>query len=127
MITFTIPYGCDFTLKYGMNALYAGIHWTKRSQNAKYWHELVYASLKRAKVPQKVFTKPVQITFVWNTRMDIDNHAYMGKMIMDGLKGYLIADDSRKYVKAVIHQFGITDDIQVIVEEYKNGRAGNGY
>lgn len=49
--------------------------------------------------------------------MDIDNHAYMGKMIVDGLKGYLLTDDSRKYVRGVVHRFHDRDCVLVQVEE----------
>jgi len=38
----------------------------------------------------------------------------MGKMIEDCLKGYLIKDDSRRYVKEISHQF--YDETYITVE-----------
>lgn len=120
MICFEIPYPpkkAEWGKKYSMNALYAGKHWTKRKQDAAYWHTLVHHELMRQKVPKRILQKPVVITFFWNDRMDIDNHAYMGKMIVDGLKGYLLADDSRKYLRGVVHRFHDRDCVLVQVEE----------
>ena len=62
--------------------------------------------------------KPISVTFFWNTRMDIDNHAYMGKMIVDALKGYLIKDDSKKYVRSVKHEFYDGKDITIVIESW---------
>lgn len=65
-------------------------------------------------VRKRPFERPVIVTFHWNTRLDIDNHAIMGKMIVDGMKGRLIQDDSRRWVKGVEHYFH--DDSFVLVE-----------
>ena len=51
--------------------------------------------------------------------MDCSNHAYMGKMIEDALKGWIIEDDSRKYVKEITHGFHSGKFIFVRLEEVK--------
>ena len=79
--------------EYGMNAYYAGKHWSRRKQDAEYWHLLTRSALNRQEVRRTPFEKPVVITILWNDRLDIDNHAVMGKMIVDALKGRLINDD----------------------------------
>lgn len=84
---------------YSLNAIYAGKHWSHRREDAEYWHLLTMSALLKAKVPRKLFGKPVCISFAWNDRLDCSNHAYIAKMIEDALKGWLIADDSRRYVK----------------------------
>ena len=120
MIRFEIPYPpkkAEWGNKYSMNALYAGKHWARRKQDAAYWHTLVHHELARQKVAKRILQKPVVITFFWNDRMDIDNHAYMAKMIVDGLKGYLLTDDSRKYLRGVVHRFHDRDCVLVQVEE----------
>lgn len=115
-MTFTIQY--PPSLKgYGLNDIYAGKHWAKRKKDSEYWHWIVHSELNKQGIRKKLFKKPVEITFNWNDRLDVDNHAYIGKMIVDALKGYLIADDTRKYFVKVAHQFHEGKYILVEVKE----------
>lgn len=123
MLKFTLPYITKsvrtmkkFCELYGFNSLYACKHWSKRKRDSEYWHALVKSELSEQGIKPGIYTKPVMLTFYWNDRMDCTNHAYIGKMIEDALKGYLIADDSRKYVKRVVHEFYDGDCITVKIE-----------
>lgn len=100
-----------------MNAYYSGKHWARRQEDAEFWHLLTIGALNRQEVRRKPFDKPVIITLFWNDRLDIDNHAVMGKMIVDALKGRLINDDNRKWLKGVCHYFHTEDYILVTVKE----------
>jgi hypothetical protein len=102
---------------YGMNAYYAGKHWSKRKQDAEFWHLMVRSCMNRQDVRQTPFREPVIVTFRWNDRLDIDNHAIMGKMILDAMKGRVIEEDSRRWVKGVCHFFHDEDYIGVEVKE----------
>lgn len=102
---------------YGLNSIYAGKYWNERKKDSEYWHWLVVAELRRQKVPLKIFERPVKITFFWNDNLDIDNHAYMGKLIADALKGRLITDDNRRFYRSVCHDFHDGDHIRVLMEE----------
>ena len=84
---FIIPYPTNKTQRsgwckqYGLNAIYKGKIWQLRQADSKFfWHYLVKRELMGQKIPRKLFEKPVTMTFWWNDGMDIDNHAYMGKM-----------------------------------------------
>jgi Holliday junction resolvase RusA-like endonuclease len=115
-ITFRIPYPNKktvWTREYGMNRIYAGKHWSKRRQDAEYWHGLVRGVLQQQKIKKRQFEQPVKIGFKWNDRLDLDNHYYIAKMIVDGLCGYILVDDNRKHVKQITH--GWTDKDAVIV------------
>ena len=103
--------------EYGMNAYYAGKHWSRRKQDAEYWHLLTCSALNRQEVRKTPFEKPVVITILWNDRLDIDNHAVMGKMIVDAIKGRLINDDNRRWLKGVCHFFHDEDYILVKIGE----------
>lgn len=103
--------------KYGMNAYYSGKPWQLRRQDAEFWHLLTRSALNRQEVRRTPFEKPVEISFLWNDRLDIDNHAIMGKMIVDALKGRLINDDSRRWLKGVCHYFHEEDYILVQIRE----------
>ena len=103
--------------QYGVNAYYAGKHWAVRKQDAEYWHLLTRSALNRQEVRRTPFEKPVEISFLWNDRLDIDNHAIMGKMIIDALKGRLINDDNRRWLKGVCHCFHEEDYILVQIKE----------
>lgn len=102
---------------YGMNAYYAGKHWAARKADAEFWHRLTQIYMNASNVRRVPFKRPVIITFHWNDRLDIDNHAIMGKMIVDALKGRVIEDDSRRYVKGVCHYFHDADYIGVEIKE----------
>lgn len=103
--------------EYGMNAYYAGKHWAIRKQDAEYWHLLTRSAMNRQEIRVRPFEKPVEISFLWNDRLDIDNHAIMGKMIVDAMKGRLINDDSRRFVKGVYHGFHDEDYILIQIRE----------
>lgn len=107
--------------EYGMNAYYAGKHWARRKQDAEFWHLLTRSNMNRQEVGSTLFENPVEISFLWNDRLDIDNHAVMGKMVVDALKGRLIHDDNRRWVKGVCHYFHDEDYILVQVREVKYG------
>lgn len=103
--------------EYGMNAYYAGKHWSKRKDDAQFWHAITRAAMSKAQVRRRPFEKPVVITFFWNDRLDCSNHAVMAKMIEDALVGRLINDDSRRWVKGIEHYWHDEDYIKVIVQE----------
>lgn len=109
-VTFTIPYPptkagkAQWAKDYGLNAYWTGKHWGRRRADAEYWHSLTHAQLRAQGVPRRLFAGPVAVTFSWDDGLDVDNHAAMGKMILDALKGWLIPDDSRRYVTEVRHR-----------------------
>lgn len=117
MIRFTIDYPKNFAREYGLNAYYAGLHWSVRKKRADAWHWMVRAALKSQGIRPRIFQKPVRITFFWDDRLDIDNHAIAAKCTVDALKGILIEDDSRRYVRAVEHWFWDRRCIGVEIEE----------
>ena len=102
---------------YGMNAYYAGKHWSVRKRDADFWHMLVKSCLDGQEVRKVPFKRPVIISFWFNDRLDCSNHGVMIKMIEDGMKGRLIQDDSRKYVKGIECYFHDEDYIKVEVRE----------
>lgn len=123
METFCIPYPktrqgkTAWNRLYGMNAIYAGKHWSRRQQDAKTWHMLTVAAINKAGCRREPFQRPVILTFRWNDRMDCSNHAYLAKLIEDGMRGRLIVDDSRKWVQGIEHYFHDKDCIQVTLRD----------
>jgi len=83
-----------------LNGIYAGQHWTKRARLANEWHTITILACKDA----FMFDGPVDITvtctFPKGARLlDPDNLA--AKLVIDGLKGLVIVDDSPRYVRSV--------------------------
>jgi hypothetical protein len=111
-----------FCKTYGLNAIYAGKHWTERNRDKEYWHWLVKSELIKQKISIHIFDKPVCITFFWDDGLDCSNHAYMAKMIEDCLRGYFITDDSRRYVAEIRNKFHDEQCIKVEIEEFLGGR-----
>lgn len=107
------------TGEYGMNRIYAGVHWSKRKKQAEEIHALVRYELYRQKIPRRASEKPVELRFYYNSKLDVSNHGYLSKLIEDALKGYLIVDDSRKYVRRFVQEFWDGDGILVEVREAK--------
>lgn len=122
-VTFCIPYPStrkgriSWSREYGLNAIYAGKHWRKRNADKEFWHALVRSELRRQHIPQGYLEGPVAVSFAWNDGLDCDNHAYMGKMILDSLSGYLLQDDNRRHVQKITHKFHSEDYILVEVTE----------
>ena len=115
---FEIPLKVDSRL--GMNKVYAGKHWSVRKKEADEVHLLVKSIISKTK-GIKPFSKPVQITFRYNSRLDCSNHGYLNKLIEDALKGYILVDDSKAYVKRITTEFqSHSKNIIVEVEEFES-------
>lgn len=105
---------------WGMNAVYSGEkHWNQRKNQANDVHLLVKAAIRKQNRNVRLFKRPVTVRILYNSHLDIDNHGYLTKLIIDGMKGVLIEDDDRRYVKSVTQAFhsGAKDLILVEVEE----------
>lgn len=114
MIRFTIDLKVD--KRYGLNDN-KGKYWGEISKLATEVHELVYYSMLQQKVPKKLFKKPVRIDISYNSNLDCDNHGLLAKWIIDGMKGYLLKDDSKKYVNGVYQTFWEGDGVLVEIWE----------
>lgn len=123
MIVFEIPYPptkkakAAWNKRYGMNAFYAGKHWSQRKKDAEDLHSLALLSMRSAGIEKKFVSKPVEIRFFWDDRMDVDNHAALGKAFVDAMKGYILPDDSPRWFRKVTHEFWDGGKIRVEVEE----------
>ncbi len=106
-----------WTKEYGMNAYYAGKHWAVRKKDAEFWHLLTRSAMNKQEVRLRPFEKPVILTFYFNDRLDCSNHGMFIKMIEDGMKGRLITDDSKKFVKGIECYFHNEEYILVKVRE----------
>ena len=122
MIRFEIQYPqgkkgkSSWNRRFGLNAYYAGKSWPERKRDAEELHLIARAAMHRAGIKPGVISSPAQVRFYWADGMDIDNHAVLGKAIVDAMKGYLLADDGPKYVRKVSHEFWDGDCIRVEVE-----------
>lgn len=123
MIRLTIPYPktkagrTAWSKRFGLNAIYSGKHPQQRKKDSTEWHDLVKYLLLQQHIPKHTPDKPVTIRFYWNDRLDLDNHAYMRKMIIDALKGWVIKDDDRRYISAITDGWHDGDCIIVEVTE----------
>lgn len=122
MIRFEIQYPqgkkgkSSWNRRFGLNAYYAGKSWPERKRDAEELHMIARAAMHRAGIKPGVISSPAQVRFYWADGLDIDNHAVLGKAIVDAMKGYLLADDGPKYIRKVSHEFWEGDCIRVEVE-----------
>lgn len=121
---FTIPYPSsdagrrEWHRLYGLNAFYGNnMTWHTRKRSMDILHTLVRARMRNAGIPQKPLEHPAEVTIYYNDRWDIDNHAILGKAIVDAMKGWVLQDDNRKYLVGVHHLFWDGDEIKVEVTE----------
>lgn len=103
--------------RYGLNAYYAGKHWAARQDDADMWHSLVRYEMERQKVRKTPMPNAAVLSFYWNDRLDLSNHAAMAKMIEDAMKGRVIEDDTRRWVRGIEHYFHDEDFIRVVIRE----------
>ena len=80
-------------------------------------HRIVRVALKKSRISPVLFERPVYMYFYFNDRLDCSNHAVYVKLIEDALKGYLLRDDSRKFVKGILISFHDEDVIKVKIKE----------
>ena len=122
-IHFDIPYPAtpggkkDWNRKYSLNAYWSGKHWAQRKKDAEYWHALTISSMAHQGIKRGIINSPVEVEFLWDDRLDIDNHAAMAKMIIDAMKGYILREDNRACVVRVSHGFHDGGVIRVILRE----------
>ena len=105
--------------RFGLNAYYAGKHWNERKRDAEELHWIARAAMKRAGIRQKILEKPVKLTFLFDDGLDCSNYAGIVEAVEDAMKGWIIKDDSRQYVKSITMMFHEENCIRVIVEEVK--------
>lgn len=110
MIEFTMNH--KITSADSLNSIYAGKHWTNRKSKADYFHQLVVVALRKLP-PMRPYDKPVMFEFWFNSRLDLDNHGFMVKTIIDGCKGIVIHDDTKRYVQAICMWYSERDEIRV--------------
>lgn len=122
-VVFTLPYPptkrgkAAWNKRFSLNAYWAGKYYRARAQDAREIHALVILALKKARVRKQPFQGPVEILFRWDDGLDCDNHAALGKMITDALKGWVIQDDSPRWVRKITHEFWDGQRVEVEVME----------
>lgn len=83
------------------NKMYSGLHWSKRREEAARVHLAVRGALDPN---EPMFDKAVAITvraYFRNKRVQLDASNVAAKLYEDGLIGWLIEDDSPKYVRSM--------------------------
>lgn len=122
---FVIPYPAaskarsQWSKRFGLNGFWAGKPWQQRKKDADTWHRIVWAELAKQDIPRgKTFPYPVRIRFWFNDRLDIDNDSIYVKLTIDALKGWMIEDDNKKYVKSVEMNCHEENYILVRLERY---------
>lgn len=124
MIEFRISYPptkkgkSKWNQRFGLNAYYAGKHWSERKKDADELHMIARAAMHRAGV-KGMRKKPVEVRFYWDDNLDCDNHAALGKAIVDAMKGVILPDDNRQWVKRVSHEFWDGGEIVVRVMDWR--------
>lgn len=89
-------------LIYSTNAIYAGVHFSKRKKikDSYLWW---FKTVKIPKLEKPLTCDNISFNFYFKKRTyDCDNCSYMSKMIIDCLvkNGYFL-DDSPKYIKSI--------------------------
>ncbi len=105
--------------EWGMNRVYAGKHWSVRKSQAAQVHLMVRAAIRKQCRNVRPFQNPVAVCIRYNSRLDIDNHGYLAKLIIDGMKGLLIEDDDRRFVKSLRQEFHSENRNFIFVEVYE--------
>lgn len=101
--------------RFGLNAYYAGKHYQQRKRDAQELHALTISAMKRARVRRQMVHGPVEVRFYWDDGLDCDNHAVVGKAVVDAMKSYILPDDNRRWFKKVSHEFWDGGKIRVEV------------
>ena len=112
----TFVIGMAVNGKWSLNRIYSGLHKSARAKQAQTVHWLVRSAISRQCKPIRMFEKPVKVHIQYNSRLDIDNHGYLSKLIIDGMKGILIQDDTRRYVTCLKQIFHTENASKIFVD-----------
>ena len=100
------------------NKFYAGMHWGQRKLEADRVHELVGWTLKELAYGMFETRVDIQVVVYFKNRpQDSDN--ICSKMYIDSLKGFVIEDDTREFVRKVTVQSEVDKEfprVEIIVE-----------
>lgn len=105
--------------RFGLNAYYSGKYWAQRKKDAEELHMIARAAMHRAGIKDEILDYPVEIRFWWDDCLDVDNHSAMGKAFVDAMKGRILHDDNRQWVKKVSHEFWDGGKIRVEIRRWK--------
>lgn len=87
--------------KVSLNQIYAGVHFRERMRHK----EAYFYAIKEAKIAPWQGLYPVHVKYHFKlkgTPLDIDNHVYMAKMVLDSLvAAEIIPGDDQTYVSAI--------------------------
>jgi len=80
-------------------------HWAKKAVYKELWENLIMAEVRNKKLKRiKGKVNIVLVFYFKHTLRDLDNFVIKG--LIDGLKKYLIQDDSVEYIERIILEFG---------------------
>ncbi len=108
-ISFSLPQ------KVSLNAIYAGLHWSKRAELADLYHREI---LPFRKLKIDAFPVALHYTFTFRNRpLDSSNCAFLAKMIEDGLVAHaILPDDSMEYVRSTTTTVALGKEDRVRVQ-----------
>ena len=126
MDTDTATTSIQFTIKNykltktdSLNEIYSSKHWRGRNEYAKGIHLFVNNAMKHAgltKAKDVLFNDRVDVVIEYpEDGLDIDNHGYFSKCIIDAMKGVVVKDDNPKRIKSLYQTFADRDNILVTV------------
>lgn len=117
MIEFVIP--IQVTGALGLNSIYSNNkHWATRKKEAEEIHDCVKYAMLSQRVEKHIINCPVEINIFYNSKLDIDNHGYIAKLLIDGLKGYLLEDDSPKFVRKLTQSYYSGKGIKIKIDRF---------
>lgn len=111
-VKFTIP--LTVTGKYSLNSI--GDKYKKASIK-KEIEEATYIAMKLHRLHNTKINTPVRITLYYDSGLDIDNHGFISKAIIDVVKIHLLnGDDNKNSVSELVQRFWDNKDIGVEIE-----------
>ena len=87
--------------KVSLNKIYAGVHFRERMRHKQAY----FYAVQEAKIAPWQGLYPLHVKYHFKlkgTQLDIDNHVYMSKMVLDSLvaAGIILGDD-QKYINGI--------------------------
>ena len=114
-----IEFVVDINIKCSLSAnrIYSGIHYSIRQSHIDLIHGLTIQAMKEYGIEKKPLNYPVKCTYWFDDRLDLSNNSYVMKMIEDAMKGWIIKDDSRNYIKQITMKWWNGGGVKVRVEK----------
>lgn len=112
------PFSISIPLKIDKSySLNSKTHWAIKAAQKQDIEAFTVAALMNAKINRRAKIGRLELTFYWDSPLDLDNHASIRKAVIDAIKNYFGTDDNAYCLGEIHEKFWPGREIKVDIKE----------